>query len=109
MAKFTTESNYLKVTDISDVTDTVVTITGYERAVVGQGPQAKEKWVVFFEEFKKGMVLNSTNGKTISKALMTDEMDNWVGRKITLFVKEDVEFQGDIVAAIRVRPKAPKA
>lgn len=108
MAKFTTESKYLKVTDISDVSDTVVTISAYERAIVGQGPQAQEKWVVFFDDFKKGLVLNSTNGKAICKATGTDDMDQWVGKKIALYVKEDVEFQGEIVSAIRVRVKAPK-
>jgi hypothetical protein len=36
-------------------------------------------------------------------------MDAWTGRKIALYIKDDVEFQGDVVSAIRVRPTLPGA
>jgi hypothetical protein len=32
-------------------------------------------------------------------------MDMWVGQKIALYVKDDVEFGGELVSAIRVRPE----
>lgn len=106
--KFTTPSNYLKHSDLPDDHDTVVTISGYAEEEIGQGDQKRKKWVVYFKEIDLGLVLNKTNGTAICKALLTDEMDNWKGHQISLWVKDDVEFQGDIVSAIRVRIKAPK-
>lgn len=106
--RFSSPSNYLKHTDIPEDHDTVVTIASYAEEEIGQGEQKKKKWVVYFEEMTLGLVLNKTNGTAICKALNTDEMDEWTGHKIGLWVKDDVEFQGDIVSAIRVRVKVPK-
>lgn len=108
MPKFTTPSNYLKHQELDEAADTVVTIDSFKYEEVGQGEQKKEKWVLYFSELDKGLVLNSTNGKTICK-LYGEEMDEWVGKKLSLYVKDDVEFAGELVSAIRVRPKAPKA
>lgn len=107
MPKFTTDTKFLSHTDLSDVTDTIVTIKGVDRETVGQGAQASEKWIVYFRELKKGLALNKTNGKMICHVLKTEEMDEWIGRKIALYVKDDVEYQGEIVSAIRVRSKVP--
>jgi hypothetical protein len=108
MSRFSTPSKYLRCTDISDVVDTVVTIGSYEEVFVGQGADAQKKFVLYFNELDKGLVLNATNGKTLTKMLMSDEMDNWIGSKITLYVKDDVSFKDDIVSAIRIRNKRPK-
>lgn len=107
MPKFTTDSKFLTHADLPEDEDTVYTIKGYEQETVGQGPQASEKWVIYFRETKKGLALNKTNGNLIIKALGSDEMDDWIGKKIALYVKDDVEFQGEIVSAIRIRPKSP--
>lgn len=109
MPKFTTDTKFLSHNDISDVEDTVLTIKGVEKEVVGQGAQASEKWVVYFKEIKKGLALNKTNGKMLCHILQSDEMDEWIGRKVALYVKDDVEYQGEIVSAIRVRSKLPGA
>ena len=106
MPKFTTDSKFMTHADIPGDADTVYTIKSYEQETVGQGPQASEKWVIYFRETKKGLALNKTNGNLIIKALGSDEMDDWIGKKISLYVKDDVEYQGEIVSAIRVRPKA---
>lgn len=104
MPKFFTEGKYLKHQELNG--DTLMTIKEVKRETLeGEGGE-QEKWVVYFEETKKGLALNATNGKTLCK-LFGDEMDHWVGKQITLFVKEDVEFAGELVSAIRVRPKAP--
>jgi hypothetical protein len=108
MARFSTPSKYLRTADISDVVDTVVTIGSYEQVLVGQGSDAQQKFVLYFNELDKGLVLNATNGKVLTKMLLTDDMDNWIGSKITLYVKDDVQFKDDIVSAIRIRSKRPK-
>lgn len=107
MPKFTTDSKFLSHNDISDVEDTVVTIKGVDRESVGQGAQAKEKWILYFRELKKGLALNKTNGETLGSMLQTFEMDEWIGKKIALYVKDDVEYQGKLVCAVRVRPRVP--
>ena len=107
MAKFTTDSKFLSHNDISDVEDTIVTIKSYDRETMGQGTQQVEKWVIYFRELKKGLGLNKTNGKILCNILRSDDMDQWIGHKIALYVKDDVEYQGEIVSAIRIRNKLP--
>lgn len=108
MPKFTVETKYLSHTDISDVNDTVVTIKDFQQETLGIGAQAQEKWVLYFRENKKGLALNKTNGKILVK-MLGEEMEDWIGHKISLYVKDDVEYQGDIVSAIRIRLTKPQA
>jgi len=109
MAKFTVDAKYLSYADISDHDDTVLTIKSYEQEIMGQGKDAVEKWVLYFREIKKGLGLNKTNGKMCCKLFGTDDMDAWIGKQIAIYVKDDVEYQGEILSAIRVRPKLPNA
>ena len=46
--------------------------------------------------------------KNIEKALKTPYMDEWVGRKLQLYVDPAVSAFGQIVAAVRVRDFEPK-
>ena len=52
------------------------------------------------------MVLNKTNAKAVAKAL-GNETSTWRGKAIVL-VPAQVDFKGDIVDAIRVRPASPQ-
>lgn len=106
MAKFSTESKFLKYQDL-DGQDWVFTIASYKKEDLGKDEKKEKKWVLYFQEMEKGFALNATNGKIISKVLGTDEMDEWVGQKITLYEKDDIEFAGETVSGIRVRPKKP--
>jgi hypothetical protein len=105
VAKFCTESKYLKYQELPEGQDTIATIAGYKQEVLENNGEKQKKWVLYFHELDKGLALNATNGKTICKVLGTDDMDAWVDRKIALYVKDDVEFGGELVSAIRVRPK----
>jgi len=109
--KFTVDSRFLTHEDLDPAADTVVTIKGHGKELIGRGAESSEKFVVYFRELKKGLVLNVTNGKVLTKCF-GDEMDLWTGKKISLYVKPDVEFGGEIVSAIRIRftlPSTPKA
>ena len=99
-------SKYLRAADFEDG-DAVVTIERLEEDNVGMGKDAKDVWVLFFDELDKGLILNKTNTNTIAK-LYGDDTDDWIGKKVTLFATE-VQFQSEMVEAIRVRSKAPKA
>jgi len=94
-------SKWLKSSDVEE--DLTLTIRAVEVETVGQGEDAEEKPVIFFEETEKGMVLNKTNANTIA-GLYTPETDNWVGKKITIFATE-VDFGGKQTLALRVRMK----
>lgn len=105
MPKFSTESKYLKYTDLPDDQDSIVTIKAYAREELENKGKTQEKWVLTFAELKKPLALNATNGKAVCKALGTEEIADWVGQKIALYVKDDIEYEGDVVSGIRVRPK----
>lgn len=98
-------SKYLKAADFEDG-DQVMTIDRLEKDNVGQGKDAKDVWVVYFDGEDKGLILNKTNTNTIAK-LYGDDTDDWIGKQVTLFATE-VQFQSEMVEAIRVRSKPPK-
>jgi hypothetical protein len=98
-------SKWLRASDVEDG-DLVLTIREVRQEEIGQGSQTDEKWVVYFEEEEKGLVLNKTNTNTIAK-LYGNDTEDWIGQPITLFATE-VSFQGDMVEALRVRSKPPR-
>src|SRR5262245_28723417 len=91
-------SRFLKASDLKCQRRTV-TIAKITREEVGKGKEKKA--VVYFAGVKKGLILNKTNATKIAKVLGSEAIDQWVGKKITLFSAE-VEFAGDLMAAIRV-------
>lgn len=105
--KVYSESKYLKHQDLGDV-DTVVTISDVTRDdIKNQDGSTKKKFVVHFKEIEKGLVLNTTNMNILYKILNSDDSDMWIGKRITLYVKDDVEMGGEIMSGIRVRAKLP--
>jgi hypothetical protein len=99
-------SNFLKQEDLEG-NDWVVTIKNVTKDLIKSGDgTSKEKFVVHFSECKP-LVLNKTNMSTIIFLTGTNESDQWVGKRVTLYVKDDVEFGGKLVSAIRIRTKAP--
>ncbi len=98
-------SNYLSAADIEDENLTL-TVEEVREEEVGQ--QRDLRPVVYFKEVDKGLVLNKTNMNTICDVLKSDESNDWVGQRITLYTAE-IEFQGRMVEGIRVKLRAPKA
>lgn len=95
-------TKYLKQEDFPEpVLATVRTVTK-ENVSLPTQPK-KERGVMYFEEYEKGMVLNATNLKRAEKFLGSDETDDWVGKKIVIYVDEDVEFGGEIVGGLRLK------
>ena len=67
-----------------------------------------DKIEVQFEGKEKSLVCNKTNANTIALVLKTDDLDFWIGGQITLYPAY-VDFRGEQVLAIRVRPPAVAA
>lgn len=106
-------SNYLKQSDFPE--DYIVTVRKVERKNIAMdGKPAEYKWLAFFDEFEKPMVLNTTNIQLLSKACDSDDTDDWIGKQVIVFVDENVSFGGELVGGLRIRkhkqttPVAPK-
>src|SRR5208282_4937445 len=96
-----TGSTYLKQHDVTP--PKVVTIKSLRQENLAKDDQPpKLKWIMFFQEFDKGLALNSTNIKRCAKALLSDETEEWLGKKIKLYFDENVEFGGQMVGGIRI-------
>lgn len=96
-------SKYLTAADLQGHTRKLV-IARYTLEEIGD--EKIEKPVLYFEGAKKAMVLNKTNANMISEVLGDDEMDNWVGKEISIFPTK-VGFKGERVDAIRVKEEEP--
>src|SRR6266576_2069494 len=96
-------SKYLKVSDLKGRTPTVC-IAGYKIESVGQGQDQEQKCVLYFQNLKKGLVLNKTNVRKIAH-YYGDDMDEWTGKELILY-SDTTSFQGKSVEGLRV--KAPK-
>ena len=93
-------STYLKAEDFNK--PRTVTIKDIEIEKFDEG----SKPIASFEELPKQLVLNKTNMRAIEKFLDSDETDDWIGKQITL-VSAWVDFKGEQVKAIRIRPATP--
>lgn len=87
--------------------DMVVEITKATKEMVQNGDK-KEEAMVLYLKHQKPMIINSTNAKNIAKALNSPFIEDWIGKRITLFVSRIRAF-GETVDALRVRPTAPAA
>jgi hypothetical protein len=96
-------SKFLKQSDID--APTIVTIKEITVENVAPDNQAPEqKGIMYFEEFDKGLVLGKTNLVRAQSAFGgSEEMDDWIGKKIVLYVDEDVEYKGKVTGGLRLR------
>ena len=62
--------------------------------------------VHFVDKSIKPMILNVTNCKTISKIYDTPYIEQWSGKYISIYIAKVKAF-GEVVEALRIRPKAP--
>lgn len=95
-------SNYLKQSDFPD--DYVVTVRSIEKKNIAMDGKAPDyKWLAYYAEFEKPMVLNSTNIQLMAKATGSEDTDDWIGKQIIVFVDENVSFGGELVGGLRIR------
>ncbi len=99
-------SKYLKAGDLGGQ-DRTVRIRACVKEELGQGSEKESKPVLYFEGHTKGLVCNKTNAVAVAEAY-GDDTEAWTGRDIVLFVL-NVEYQGKVMPAIRVRvPVTPQ-
>jgi hypothetical protein len=93
-------SKYVQASDLPPGGVTVV-IDKVRMEEVGQGSDKKMKPVLYFQNARKAMVLNSTNDEQIGKLLGSDDDREWHGERIVLY--PTTTFGGKTVPCIRVR------
>lgn len=96
------QSKFLRKEDFDE--DQVCTIQDCRLEEI-QGAN-ETKWVLYFKQHSKGMVLNTTTIRVLEQAF-GDDSDNWVGKNVKVYVDPNVSFQGRVVGGLRLRP--PKA
>jgi hypothetical protein len=99
------QSKYLKAGDLPEEGSQSVTIEKIGLEEIGKDKETKI--VLYFEELSQSMICNKTNARTIARLFASEDLDDWVGKTIRLY-RTEVDFQGDMVDAIRVRSKPEK-
>ena len=102
--------DYIGAYELMDGTpnkELTVTITKVAREQITGADGKKEECTVCYLHGQKPMILNSTNQKVMQKLFDSPYIEDWSGKKMTLYVARVKAF-GDTVDALRVRPTAPK-
>lgn len=103
-------SSYLKQSDFNE-SGFIVTIAGLKRENVAPNDKPEEnKFILMFNEFEKGLVLNPTNIQATAKAVGSEDTDDWMGKEIIVYVDPTIGFAGKVTGGLRIkRHSAPAA
>lgn len=106
--KVVSDPNYLGEADFNEGEEKVATIARVARDEVIQTAEGKsKKAVVYFREQLKPMILNVARSKAIEKVAGSPYFEDWVDVKIQLYIEHGIKAFGDVVSAVRVRPRKP--
>jgi hypothetical protein len=99
--------DYLGSYSLEPGKDMILTIKNVKvESVTGPDNRKEDCTVMYFVENVKPMIVNATNAKIISKLYKTPYIEEWAGKKIQIYSTEVKAF-GDVVEALRIRPKVP--
>jgi hypothetical protein len=88
----------------------LLTIAGcVKKNTAQEGAPPEQKWCLLFHEIEKPLVLNVTNTQTCELILGSDNTDDWIGKRIVLYVDPTVMYAGKVQGGIRVRAPKPTA
>jgi hypothetical protein len=99
--------DYLGAYSLQPKEEKVLTIARVTRdKVKGTGGKTQECTILHFNEKEKPMILNRLNAKIITKIYGTPYIEEWVTKKIQIYV-DMVDAFGEQVEALRIRPFIP--
>lgn len=99
--------NYIGAYALEDGKDLTVIIEKVQREqVTGDGGKIEECTVAYLKGHKP-LILNRTNAKTITRMYNSPYIEDWVGKKITLY-PTTTKVAGEMVECLRIRPMIPK-
>src|SRR5260370_37557788 len=96
-------AKYLKAADVK-AKPIVTAISHLAQEMVGKGPEAEEKHILYFED-QKPLVLNRTNWDTLEEAF--GDSDDWSGQKVKIRCAR-TQYQGKATDGIRLEAIVPK-
>lgn len=106
--KIVSDPDYLGEADFNEGEEKIVTIDRVQSGVkIKSAEGTSEKAVVHFKERIKPMILNVARSKAITKVAGSKFVEDWHGVVIALYIDDNVKAFGDVVSAVRVRPKKP--
>lgn len=106
--KVVSDPNYLGEADFGEGEEKVGTISRVVQNEKIQTAEGKsEKAVVYFQEDLKPMILNVSRSKAIEKVAGSPYFEDWLGVPIQLYIEHGIKAFGDVVSAVRVRPRRP--
>lgn len=106
--KIVSDPDYLGEADFYEGEEKIVTIDRVVSGVkVKTAEGTSEKAVVYFKERIKPMILNVARSKAIEKVTGSRFVEDWPGATIQLYIEEGIKAFGDVVSAVRVRPRKP--
>ena len=106
--KIVSDPNYLGEADFNEGEEKIATISRVVRDETIQTAEGKsKKAVVYFSEPIKPMILNVARSKAIEKVAGSPYFEDWLGVKIQLYIEHGIKAFGDVVSAVRVRPRKP--
>jgi len=100
--------NFLGAYSLPTGQDMILTIKSLQPEEIMNASGKKEKGFVchFAEADAKPMILNKTNCKIIEKIYNTPFIEEWIGKRIQLYVTSVSAF-GTTTDALRIRPQVP--
>ena len=106
--KIVSDPDYLGEADFNEGEEKIVTIDHVKSGVkIKSAEGTSEKAVVYFRERIKPMILNVARSKAITKVCGSKFVEDWAGVQIALYIDDNVKAFGDVVSAVRVRPRKP--
>ena len=101
-------SKYLKKDDCPQPTLVTIRNLTHEN-VAPQGQAEEKKWILHFNEFENGLVMNSTNLQLAAAALGSEETEDWIGKQVVIYNDPNVSFGGKLTGGLRIRQVRRKA
>ena len=106
--KIVSDPIYLGEADFDEGEEKIVTIDRVQSSVkIKSAEGTSEKAVVYFKERIKPLILNVARAKAITKVAGSKFVEDWPGVQIALYIDDNVKAFGDVVSAVRVRPRRP--
>ena len=101
------DKNYLGSWDVPQGEDLVLTIDHCARDDVKNERGSERKLTLHFVEDYKPMILNATNSKAITEAYGSPLVEDWAGKRISIYTTKVTAF-GGTTDALRIRTYPPK-
>jgi hypothetical protein len=97
-----TNPNYIGSEILQPGQELKLTIEKVQKEQVKTAEGSQECIVAYFKGGQKGMIINKTNAKIITKILDTPYIEQWAGKSIIIYAAKVRAF-GEMVEALRVK------